>query len=151
MIRILHAADLHLDSAFEALSDARRPSRLEQRELLLKMARLAETSEAGFCSWRATCWTAKARTWKPLKSFNKSSVASKYRCLFLQATMTTGLPLPYARIKMPENIHIFKSETIQCVELPELGARVWGAGFVSGSAPPLFPALERKKAGIWLT
>jgi len=44
---------------------------------------------------------------------------------------------PYARLKMPENVHIFKESRLECVELPELRARVYGAGYVDSSCPPL--------------
>lgn len=42
---------------------------------------------------------------------------------------------PYARMALPENVHIFRGG-MECVELPELGVRVWGAGFTDAVAPP---------------
>ena len=45
-IKILHAADLHLDSPFQALSSAKASIRRgEQRELLARLAELAITEE----------------------------------------------------------------------------------------------------------
>jgi DNA repair exonuclease SbcCD nuclease subunit len=42
-----------------------------------------------------------------------------------------SLRSPYAFMDLPENVHVFRSPSIKCVELPELGCRVWGAGFTS--------------------
>ena len=40
---------------------------------------------------------------------------------------------PYATLRWPENVHIFKTREIECVELPELGCAVYGAAFTDAA------------------
>ena len=44
---------------------------------------------------------------------------------------------PYARLKLPENIHVFTSSAIEHYELPDLGVRVYGAAFTERRSGPL--------------
>ncbi|SHI19136.1 DNA repair exonuclease SbcCD nuclease subunit [Sporobacter termitidis DSM 10068] len=44
---------------------------------------------------------------------------------------------PYAYVKFPQNVHIFTSPLISCFNLPQLGCRVWGAGFNDQYSRPL--------------
>ena len=44
---------------------------------------------------------------------------------------------PYARLTFPENVHIFRTQRIEAVALPELGVRVWGAAFTDSRCPAL--------------
>ena len=44
---------------------------------------------------------------------------------------------PYARLKLPENVHIFTKPEIESVELPELGLRVYGAAFTDKHSGPM--------------
>ncbi len=44
---------------------------------------------------------------------------------------------PWVQEKWPGNVHIFSSEQMQSVALPELSCRVYGAAFTSPTAPPL--------------
>lgn len=48
-----------------------------------------------------------------------------------------GADSPWLRELWPENVHIFKSEQIQSVALPELDVRVYGAGFTAMDCPAL--------------
>ena len=60
------------------------------------------------------------------------------RCSSLPATTTGILPsAPYARLKLPENVHIFTKPEIESVELPELGLRVYGAAFTDKHSGPM--------------
>lgn len=44
---------------------------------------------------------------------------------------------PYALLPFPDNVHIFRTPRLESVFLPELGARVWGAGYTSPSCEAL--------------
>ena len=44
---------------------------------------------------------------------------------------------PYSYLDFPENVHIFRSPSVRCIELPELGCRIWGAGMNAPFSPPL--------------
>ncbi|MGI5876851.1 MAG: metallophosphoesterase family protein [Dethiobacteria bacterium] len=149
MIRVLHAADLHLDSAFEALSDAKAAQRrTEQRELLLKMAKLAETSGAQILLLAGDLLDSESPYMETVEIFQQVFGSLKIPVFISPGNHDYwSSRSPYARIKMPENVHIFQSETIRCVELPELGVRVWGAGFTGSSASPLLSGFRREKSG----
>ena len=49
---------------------------------------------------------------------------------------------PYAYIRFPDNVHIFTSPQIDCVTLPEMGCRVWGAGFNDQYSKPLLSGFQ---------
>ena len=58
---------------------------------------------------------------------------------------------PWAKELWTENVHIFKSQQVESVALPELDCRVYGAGFGSMDCPPLlegFRADCREKYAI---
>ncbi|MHC1696066.1 MAG: exonuclease SbcCD subunit D [Eubacteriales bacterium] len=40
---------------------------------------------------------------------------------------------PYKQLKWPSNVHIFKTNELSCVELPELGVDVYGYAFMEGT------------------
>ena len=54
---------------------------------------------------------------------------------------------PYARMNWPENVHIFRSETPECIHIPEQNACVWGAAFRSESSPPLLEGFHAPQTG----
>lgn len=130
-IKFLHAADLHLDSPFEGLGESRAAARrTEQRQLLYAIAQLAQSERVQLVLLAGDLLD------------SDSSYAETGEEL-IRALGSIPAPVfispgnhdfysersPYARLKMPENVHIFKSPRIECVELPELGVRVWGAAF----------------------
>lgn len=52
---------------------------------------------------------------------------------------------PYARLTWPENVRIFKSAQMDCVALPALSARVWGAAFTDSHCGGLLDGFEVEK------
>ncbi len=140
MIRILHAADMHLDSPFQAMSrDKAALRRGEQRAMLSRMAALVRDYEADIVLLAGDL-------------FDADSHYSETARLLEQALPDLGVPVfiapgnhdwygprsPWARLDLGENVHVFTQESIQCVELPELNARVWGAAFTGKyRRPPL--------------
>ena len=138
-IRVLHAADLHMDSPFEALGAEKAAlRRAEQRLLLGRIADLARTREADLVllpgdlldsgsSYRETAISlcdALSRIEKPV-----FIAPGNHDCYSPRS--------PWARLELPENVHVFTSGAIERVELPELDAEVFGAGFTDESCPPL--------------
>ena len=138
-IRVLHAADLHLDSPFEALeADKAALRRAEQRALLGRIAELAQTRQVDLVllpgdlldsgsSYRETAISlcdALSRMEKPV-----FIAPGNHDCYSPRA--------PWARLELPENVHVFTSGAIERVELPQLDAEVFGAAFTDESAPPL--------------
>ena len=138
-LRILHAADLHLDSPFEGLGAGKAAIRRgEQRELLGRIAALAVNEKVDLVLFAGDL----------LDSDNTFYETGEELILSLQKI---PVPVfispgnhdyysersPYARLKLPGNIHIFTEDKITSVELPALGVRVYGAAFLDRRAAPL--------------
>lgn len=151
VIKLLHAADLHLDSPFEGLGESRAAARrTEQRQLLYAIAQLAQSERVQLVLLAGDLLdsdSAYAETGeelvRALGSISAPVFISPGNHDFYSERS------PYARLKLPENVHIFKSPRIECVELPELGVRVWGAAFTDKySVGMLKDFRAEKKTGI---
>lgn len=138
MVKILHAADFHFDSAFASLGEAKAAlRRREQRGQLERIAALARDADivllSGdlFDSSRAYSETVDA-----LRSFFEEI---KVPVFIAPGNHDFYAPMsPYAHISFPENVHIFTDTAPRPVELPALGCVVWGSAFLSErQAPPL--------------
>ena len=130
-VRILHAADLHLDSPFEALSGAQAAQRRrEQRSLLRALPELAQAHGAQIILLAGDLLDSASpypETAKALAETFDGCGAEVFLAPGNHDYYSAGAP--YARLTFPENVHIFRSPRIEAVTLPELGVRVWGAAF----------------------
>ncbi len=146
-IRILHAADLHLDSPFEGLSAGKAAvRRSEQRELLGRLSALARTEQADLVLLSGDLLD----SGRPYFETGEE---------LIRALGWIGAPVfiapgnhdfyspqsPYARLKLPENVHVFKSGRIEALELPELGVRVYGAAFTENRSGPLLEGFRAER------
>ena len=130
-LKILHSADLHLDSPFEGLTAGKAAIRRgEQRQLLSALSGLARDEKADIVLLSGDL----------LDSGNtyRETGDELVRCLGQIDAPVFISPgnhdyysaqCPYARLKLPENVHIFTRPEIELVELPKLGVRVYGAAF----------------------
>lgn len=139
MIKFLHAADLHLDSPFHGLAPAEAAKRRqEQRQLLTDLAELANRQSCDlvllsgdlFDSDNAYPETVQALC-RALETMNAQVFIApgNHDCLYGGS--------PYFSAKFPENVHIFKKETIESITIPSLGCTVYGAGFQASNASSL--------------
>lgn len=130
-IKILHAADFHLDSPFAGLtSEQAKLRRRESRRLLERLSDYVRENGVQLV----------------LLAGDLFDGASTYRETIealIDALSDMGAPVfiapgnhdfyaarsPYATLPWPENVHIFKTAAIERVELPELGCAVYGAAF----------------------
>lgn len=148
MIRILHAADLHLDSPFQALGGGRAAQRRsEQRQLLEKIAALAEEKAdvlllAGDLFDSAAAFTETGRMLERV-----------FRNIGVPVFIAPGnhdwysARSPWARLDLGEQVHVFTGEAMECVKLPELGLRVWGSAFRSSHRSAPLKDFEAEKDG----
>lgn len=139
MIRILHAADLHMDSPFEGLSSQQAAlRRREQRGLLNCLAELVEESGAQLlllCGDLLDSTEVYAETGAMLVSvLGKLPIPV---CIAPGNHDFYSLRSPYARLQLPENVHVFTQPRLTSVVLEELGVRIWGAGYTDRVCPPL--------------
>lgn len=139
MIRILHAADLHMDSPFEGLSSQQAAlRRREQRGLLNRLLELVEESGAQMMLLAGDL-------------LDSSDVYAETGAMLVNVLGRMSIPVfiapgnhdfyslrsPYSRLQLPENVHVFTENRLQSVVLEELGVRVWGAGYTDRVCPPL--------------
>ena len=149
MIRVVHAADLHLDSPFQALGKEKAAQRRgEQRALLGRIVRLAQEREADMLLLAGDL-------------FDSDSPYSETARMLEQVLPQAGMPVflapgnhdwygprsPWARLELGENVHVFTGEDIQCVPLPALRARVWGSAFTGRHRKPPLAGFEAEKDG----
>lgn len=147
MIRFLHTGDLHLDSPFRGLTaEKARQRREEQREMLERICALARERQVDLVLIAGDLFDGEGVYYETTRMIADllSSIPAK---VFIAPgnhdpfTETS----PYASIRWPENVHVFRSEYMQRVELPELHCAVYGTAFTSkyrDSSP-----LEHFKAG----
>ena len=125
-VRILHAADLHLDSPFEALTLAQAAQRRrEQRSLLRALPELAQAHGAQIILLAGDLLDSASpypETAKALAETFDGCGAEVFLAPGNHDYYSAGVP--YARLTFPENVHIFRSPRIEAVTLPELGVRV---------------------------
>ena len=138
-VRILHAADLHLDSPFEALSGAQAAQRRrEQRDLLRALPELAKAHGAQIILLAGDLLDSASpypETAKALAETFAGCASEVFLAPGNHDYYSAGAP--YARLTFPENVHIFRTQRIEAVALPELGVRVWGAAFTDSRCPAL--------------
>lgn len=133
MIRIIHAADLHLDAPFQALGTEKASvRRSEQRALLGRIATETKARNADILFLAGDV-------------FDSGDVYAETKEALLAALDAVRIPVfiapgnhdwyarrsPYACLAFPENVHIFRTSRLESVLLPELEVRVWGAGYTS--------------------
>ena len=150
-VRILHAADLHLDSPFEALTLAQAAQRRrEQRSLLRALPELAQAHGAQIILLAGDLLDSASpypETAKALAETFDGCGAEVFLAPGNHDYYSAGAP--YARLTFPENVHIFRSPRIEAVTLPELGVRVWGAAFTDSRCPGLLRGFSvPKQAGL---
>lgn len=147
-IKILHAADLHLDSPFEGLPEGLAAKRrAEQRQLLGRIAELAARENVQLVLLSGDLLDS-GSAYKETGEELVSALGSIPAPVFIAPGNHDyySARSPYARLSWPENVHIFKTPNIECAELPESGVRVWGAGFTQPRCGGLLTGFEAEKA-----
>ena len=149
MIRLLHAADLHLDSPFQSLT-ARQAleRRAEQRQLPARIAALAREKRADILVFAGDVFDSDA-----LFSETGRSIERALAGLDIPVFFAPGNHDWYSRrslwstLALGERAHVFTSGQMECVALPDLGARVWGSAFTSRSRRAPLADFEAEKDG----
>ena len=149
MIRILHAADLHLDSPFESLPEEKAAlRRSEQRALLRSLAQLRAETGAELVLLSGDIFDSD-RTWPETEDALRLALAEMEVPVFIAPGNHDFFRLGgrWQRLALPENVHVFTSPRLEAVELPEKGVRVWGAAFTDTVSGPLLADFRVPEAG----
>ncbi len=139
MVKILHAADLHLDSPFAALEPERaRLRRQESRELPERLVDYANDHGAQLLLLSGDLFDG-----QELYSQTAEMLARALGQFRGQVVIAPGnhdpyhSRSPYGAAIWPGNVHIFRGNRLQKLELPHIGCTVWGAGFTEADCPEL--------------
>ena len=146
-LKILHTADLHLDSPFEGLN-ARKAAvrRGEQRDLLGRIAGLANREKVDLVLFAGDL-------------LDSDSSYTETGEDLIRALGSVGAPVliapgnhdcynarsPYARLKLPENVHVFSDNELRFIDLEDIGARVYGAAFTEKNCGPLLRGFRAER------
>ena len=150
MIRMLHAADLHLDSPFAALSPEQAAlRRAEQRELL---RRLAEECERRGCELLLLAGDLfdSDRVYRETAELLREVLGSVRAKVFIApGNHDPYSPAsPYATLSWPENVHIFRFPAVESLRLEEPGVTVYGASFTEPRQGALLTDFRAEEDGL---
>lgn len=139
MIKLLHAADLHLGARFRGLPPEKAAQR--RRLQLTLPGRLAELCREEGCQLALLAGDL----------FDQPQATAEAVQALAAALEEMAVPVfiapgnhdycctdsPYLTGAWPGNVHIFSRPEFQSVALPELDCRVWGAGYTGMDCPAL--------------
>ena len=135
MVKLLHAADLHLDSAFSALPPEKAVQRRAEQRLVLE--RLTALSEGCAAVLLAGDLFDSARVYRDtLEALRNALAACRCPVFIAPGNHDALLPgSPYLENGWPENVHIFRTAEPERISLPELD--IYGAGFLRAEMPAM--------------
>ena len=137
MVRVVHAGDFHLDSAFGALTpEQARQRRMESRRTPERLVEWANDHGADLLLLSGDLFDSDSPygDTAPL-------LAQALGCFCGQAVIAPGNhdPLtpggPYARTRWSDNVHIFTEDRMQTITFPDLNCAVHGAAFTAPEEP----------------
>ncbi len=134
-IRFLHAADFHLDSAFAGLSgEQAKQRRRESRELPERLKDYVNQNGVDVVLLAGDLFDGNAVYRETLERLTAALGGMQARVFLAPGNHDFWSPRsPCAAADWPANVHVFRSRTIERVELPELGCAVYGAAFMDAA------------------
>ena len=133
MLKLIHAADLHLDSPFAGLSPERAAQRRqEQRQLVRNLADLAAQEQVDLVLLSGDLFDS-GRIYRDTARELAEDLGHIEAPVFIAPGNHDPFDgaSPYALPIWPDNVHVFDSAVPTAVELPELNCVVYGAAFLS--------------------
>lgn len=133
MLTFLHAADFHLDSPFHALPpDQAAERRQEQRQLLSRLADTARQAEVQLIFLAGDLFDGQRARPETVQALYQVLEELEAEVFLAPGNHDPYSPSsPYGKLTWPDHVHIFTTPAPQRVELPQLGAVVYGGAFTS--------------------
>ena len=143
MLKILHTADLHLDSAFSGRSEAA-TARLRQqlRTVPEKIVEICRREGCDLLLLAGDVFDA-VPTAETMQLLKKALSDVQIPVFISPGNHDFCAPAsPWLTGTWPENVHIFAKSVMESVAVPELNCRVYGAGFAAMDCGPLLEDFE---------
>ena len=133
MLKFIHAADFHLDSAFAALPAGRAAERRrESRELPFRLADYVNSHGVQLVLLAGDLFDSAAPYRETGEALAEALGRMKARVFAAPGNHDWyGPGSPWVTADWPENVHIFRESALASVDLPDLGVAVHGAAFTS--------------------
>lgn len=146
-IKVLHSADLHLDSPFEGLTAGKAAIRRgEQRQLLAALSGLAREENVDLVLLAGDLLDSGNTYYETGEELAHSLGQIEAPVFISPGNHDYYSPkCPYARLKLPENVHVFTKPEIESVELPGLGVRIYGAAFTDKRSGPMLRGFKAER------
>ncbi len=146
-LKILHAADLHLDSPFEGLPGGKAAvRRAEQRELLNALADLSLREHVDLVLLSGDLLDSSKAYYETGDELTRALNNIPAPVFIAPGNHDYYTPkCPYARLKLPENVYIFNSSQMDRVELPGMSAVIYGAAFTDSHSGPMLEGFRAEK------
>ncbi len=150
MVKILHAADFHLDSPFDSLSDEKaRERRREQRDLFQTVAELCKKERVQAVLLPGDLLDSERSCFETSELLTDVFGKLEAEVFIAPGNHDFISPLsPYSVLKFTDNVHIFKTGEILSFSFPDMGFTVWGAGFTASTSPPLLSGFRADGCGV---
>ncbi len=156
-MKIIHTGDLHLDSPFSSLDpEASEKRRGALRAAFSSLAVLAKTENAELFLIAGDLFDDECITKDTVNAIIKD-MASLPDCYFV---ITPGNhdpyndSSPYKLLQWPENVFVFTSDELTCIEIEKLNVRIYGSAYYSSTKKPFsdsaFKAKQDGKINILL-
>lgn len=152
MVKVLHAADFHLDSAFGALPEERsRQRRQESRQLVARMVDYANGHQVQLMLLSGDLFDGERVYTETLEEVAAALGRFCGHVLIAPGNHDFyGPRSPYTKVLWPGNVHIFTSEQLEKVEFPQYGCTVYGAAFTAQEMGEMQQTLPRGDAAVKL-
>lgn len=153
MVKIIHTADIHLDSPFSLLDVQKAQMRKnELRETFSAIVKLAESEKADIMMIAGDLFDSGFVT-KETTELLVSLFSSVPSCRFVIAPGNHDYiwgHSPYKKENFPKNVYIFDNEQISCFSFPEINVDVYGYAFTSGdyTENPLEKKIQLQRSRI---
>ena len=149
-LKILHAADLHLDSPFAGFSDAQRQLLKEQQKSLPgKIADLCRREDCDLILLAGDIFDGEAS--RDTTEILKKALAGCGVPVFIAPGNHDfcGADSPYLTASWPGNVRIFTRPELQALPLPELDSVIYGAGYTGMDCPGLLKGFRAGGTERW--
>ena len=125
-VKIVHAADFHLDSAFGALSaEQARQRRRESRELLTRLCNYVNQNGVDLVLLAGDLFDSDTTYRETLEALSEALGAMQARVFIAPGNHDPLTPDgPYARTRWSDNVHIFTEDRMQTITFPAQ-LKVW--------------------------